>query len=258
MREGRGWCSFAEQIEGVTAFSVNPITPVGFCDHTAGGFLSTMRRASFWNGSGHSVHFAIGRDGVIIQIVNIFETAWAQGALGPVVTWPPYTEMGRANPNSYLISTEHEDAETVNRKTRFIPGSEWTQAQYDADLRVKRWCVEECAHAGFDALQFGLDSLAGHHLFDGVNRPECPGRFWRDEYRARLFHDLGRLEEPSMPDASKEELNGRGLEAVLNKYQPVLHGGNLLGEWVIELKNKDGSSADPPIFLAVLARGQSR
>ena len=39
-------------------------------------------------------------------------------------------------------------------------------------------------------LRFGVDSLAGHHMFDSVNRAECPGRFWRDEYRARLYADL--------------------------------------------------------------------
>lgn len=186
-----GVCPFAEWIPGVQSFTSGNGGRVGFCDHTAGGFMSTMRRADFWNSAGVSTHFAIGRDGTIIQMVNIFNTAFAQGRLGPTVTWLPYEAMGRENPNSFLISTEHEDAEIVDGRTRFIPGSEWTPEQYEADLRVKRWCVEDVRRVmGADLLRFGIDSLAGHHMFDGVNRAECPGRFWRNEYRARLFADL--------------------------------------------------------------------
>lgn len=190
-RTGPGWCPFAEQIEGVTSFDNFHLENVGFCDHTAGGFYSTMQSAAFWNGVGVSTHFAIARDGRICQMVNIFQTAFAQGRLGPNVTWAPYATMGRQNPNLYLISTEHEDAETVNGKTRFIPGSQWSAAQYEADLKLKRWCVTEMHNVrGKDLLRFGIDSLAGHHMFDSVNRAECPGRFWRNEYRERLFNDL--------------------------------------------------------------------
>jgi hypothetical protein len=166
--------------------------------------MSTMRSAAFWNGAGVSTHFAVGRDGSIAQMVNIFDTAFAQGRLGPRVTWPPYEAMGRANPNSYLISTEHEDAETVGGRTRFIPGSEWTPAQYEADLQLKRWCVDEVRRVmGQDLLRFGADSLAGHFMFDGVNRAGCPGRFWQEEYRQRLYADLARPQEDPM-DAQKE------------------------------------------------------
>lgn len=193
-----GWCPFAERILGVTSFSDQPLDPAGFCDHAAGGFLSTMRRPDFWNNAGTSVHFAIGREGSIIQLVNLFKQAWAEGrdargqSVGPTspgVTWPPFD--GR-NPNGLLISTEHEDAETVNGQTHFITSSEWTEAQYQADLRVKRWCVEEVKRVtGADLMRFGIDSLAGHHMFDPVNRKECPGAYWRNEGRNRLWDDLG-------------------------------------------------------------------
>lgn len=185
-----GECPFAEQIRGVTSFSSGAIDRVGFCDHTAGGFMQTMRNPGFWNGAGVSTHFAVGRDGSIIQMVNIFDTAFAQGRLGPVVAWPPYAAMNRGNPNGYLISTEHEDAETVNGQTVFVPGAAWTEAQFNADLRLKRWCVEEVARAGVDLMRFGIDSLTGHYMFDGVNRANCPGPSWKNEYRQRLYNGL--------------------------------------------------------------------
>lgn len=195
-----GVCPFAEQIVGVTGFLPGHGDRVGFCDHTAGGFYSTMQSAAFWNGRGVSTHFAISRQGEICQMVNIFDTAFAQGILNNV-SWAPYrTVMGGQNPNLYLISTEHEDAETVNGATRFIPGSEWTPAQYAADLRLKRWCIEEVARVlGKDLMRLGIDSLAGHHMFDAINRAECPGRFWRNDYRQRLFMDL------TAPQADEEE-----------------------------------------------------
>lgn len=203
-----GICPFSRQVAGVTTYQPGPapggLPHVGFVDHAAGGFFGTMLRPDFWNGAGTSVHFAISRDGEIAQIVNIFDIAFAQGRLGPTVTWPPYAELqrltGTGNPNSYgMVSTEHEDWTLVSGKATAVPGSQWTQAEYDADVKLKRWCIDEVKRVtGKDMVRFGLDSLAGHHMFDGVNRAECPGRFWRNEYRSRLFADLNAQEEDDM------------------------------------------------------------
>lgn len=188
-----GICPFADIVlpaRDLKGWSPGYVDRVGFCDHTAGGYLSTMSRPGFWNdpnGDGNtndavSVHFAIGLNGRLIQVLNIFDTAFAQGRLGPVVTWPPYDAMGRKNPNGYLISTEHEDE---------AKAPIWTPAMYEKDLMVKTWCVEEVKRVtGKDLLVFGIDSLTGHHMFDGVNRTQCPGPYWRTEYRERLYRDL--------------------------------------------------------------------
>ena len=193
-----GICPFAEFIPGVVSFQAGGLDRVGFCDHTASGFYGTLKDPSFWNGQGTSVHFGISRGGDICQLVNIFDTAFAQGRLSAQVDWPHFVAMGSASPNLYLISTEHEDAISLNGQTQFIPGSEWTAAQYAADLRVKRWCIEEVRRVrNQDMMRFGFDSLTGHHMFDNVNRRECPGRFWRDEYRGRLLADL--LQQQDQP-----------------------------------------------------------
>lgn len=203
-----GICPFAEWIPGVKTKGPEVWDLAGFCDHTAGGFMATMRNPNFWNTQGVSTHFAIGRHGQIIQLVNIFEQAWCQGkdmngnSVGPNspgITWPPFAQMSKRNPNGYLIGTEHEDAETHFGQTHFVPGSEWTPEQYNADLRVKRWCLQEAARRGFDALRFGVDSLASHHMFDPRNRAECAGRFWRVEYQQRLFNDLSGIPQPEPP-----------------------------------------------------------
>jgi hypothetical protein len=254
-----GECPFAEQVRGVTAIDGSMVDHVGFCDHTAGGFLSTMRRADFWNTAGVSAHFAIGRRGEIVQVVNIFRQAWAQGRLGPSVTWRPFeVMMGGRNPNGYLISIEHEDAELVNGRTVFVPDATWTPEQYAADLRVKRWCIEEVRRVtGREMLRFGIDSLAGHHMFDGVNRANCPGPAWRNEYRERLYRDLTTGGE-EMDPAKEEELADRRAYALLQRelierYRcvPVRKEGNDL---VLELRNPDRTPLAQPIFIPVRER----
>jgi len=201
-RTGPGWCPFAFQVEELlsSAYDDGITDKVGFVDHTAGGFYRTLKDVGFWNGQGYSVNFGIGLEGQICQIVNIFEIAYGQGRdcnrnpVGPTspgVTWPGFADMGRHNPNGYMISTEHEDAETINGQTKFRPGSSWSEDMYQADLKVKRWCIEEHKlHTGKALMQFGKDSLAGHNMFDPCSRAECPGRFWRNEYRDRLYADL--------------------------------------------------------------------
>lgn len=195
-RSGDGWYPLATQVVlGEHCYTKGNVDRVGFCDHTADGFYTTLADPNFWNPKGESVHFGIGRNGEVCQLVNLFDTSHGQGRLGPTVTWPPYNDMGQRNPNGYLISIEHEDYVSVNGVSQHVPGSEWTQAEYAADLAVKRWCVAEVKRiTGRDLLKYGIDSLAGHHMFDGVDRAECPGKFWRDDYHARLYQDLNQME----------------------------------------------------------------
>jgi len=195
-----GICPFTEFIPGVNSHGGAIATCVGFCDHTAGGYLSTMRNPNFWNNAQTSVHFAIGRNGQGIQLVNIFQQSWGQGrdrnsnsisSSSPGISWSKWPDMNRQNPNIYLISTEHEDVESRNGQTVFIPGSQWTNVEYQMDLRIKHWCREEYRRVkNQEILSFGIDSLTGHHMFDPTNRAECPGRFWRNEYRTKLYNDL--------------------------------------------------------------------
>ncbi len=193
-----GICPFATQIHGVQTFAPGSVDRVGFCDHTAGGYYSTLTSAAFWNSVGVSTHFAISQKGEIAQMVNIFDTAWAQGLIHEPVTWAPYDTMGRTNPNSYLISTEHEDKQVTNYL--------WSAEMYDADLKVKRWCVEEVKRVqNKNLMRFGIDSLAGHFMFDPVNRKYCPGDGWP---REQLWKEL------TMPDAPSMDAQIRALVAL--------------------------------------------
>ncbi len=235
-RSGPGWCPFATQVEGVTQFTIGGETKVGFCDHTAGGFFTTLADGGFWNRQGYSVHFGISRKGEVCQIVNIFDTAWAQGLdsrgqpVGPTspgITWLPFDQMGKRSPNNYLISTEHEDYELVNGVSHSIPGSQWTDAEFDADRRVKAWCIAETQRVkGADLMKFGIDSLASHHMFDPVNRAYCAGAYWRNEYRQRLFAALT-FATPVQED-SMANLNADGSQRIVSEGNFIVtYNGNI-------------------------------
>lgn len=235
-----GICPFAQWVGGVRTQNSGGQLRVGFCDHTAGGFYTTMLNPDFWNPRETSVHFAISREGKVAQFVNIFDTAWAQGrdARGlevsrssPGVTWTPFATQGWQNPNLYLISTEHEDYVRVNGVSRAVPGSQWTEEQYAADLKVKRWCREEIkrVQGGYDIMGYGIDALASHYMFDPVNRVYCAGSYWQNEYRARLFNDL--MGDPTLlmvPGFSGEKMVGNFLVKYVNGL-PVYRTGSTDG-----------------------------
>lgn len=257
-----GWCPFAERIVGVRSFTPGGSPRVGFCDHTAGGFYSTLRNAGFWNTAGVSVHFSISRAGEICQTVSIFDTAFAQGRLGPRVSWPPYAAMGFANPNTYLISTEHEDAYKDGGITHY--SSVWTPAMYAADIRLKRWCVEEVLRVqGVNLLRFGIDSLAGHHMFDAVDRANCPGAPWRNEYRDLLYRDLTTGDDMSQDEINEladrraydilclSAMNWRGVGDLGSGMYRTVAVAEENGMLIIELQKPDRTPYDNPIRIPV-------
>lgn len=243
-----GICPFATVRLVNGGYSAGYIDRVGFCDHAAGGFYTTLCDPNFWLQSGVLVHFGISRKGEIVQLCNIFDSPFAQGRLGPVVTWPYYYDTAKpyrqVNPNYLFISTEHEDWELVNGSARAVSGSFWTEAQYDADLKVKRWCIEEVSRVkGLDLMQYEMDSLTGHHMFDGVNRANCPGIYWRLEYRERLYNDLTKVEEEEMfvrwgGEANPGFWNGR--------IPAEAQGAGARNDWMLPLEAK---SIELEIFL---------
>lgn len=223
-----GVCPFAEQIAGGLDKAPNAgsfYDMVGVCDHAAGGFYGTLMTPSFWQQRGVSVNFAIARDGRIGQILNLFTAPYGQGAdqngnsitpSSPGISWPHWAEMGKRNPNVLFPAVEHEDWVSVNGVSRAVMGSEWTLEQYNADLKLKRWMVEEVQRVqSRNLLRFGIDSLADHHMFDPVNRANCAGQFWRNNYRAQLYNDLTQEDDMLQTERYEGELNSaRALKAL--------------------------------------------
>lgn len=154
------WWPGVERVELPTsAYWPNANTPIAIVHHIAEGYMTTLTNPKFWIDRGSSVHFAIGRDGRIVQLVPLTGAAWGNGIVDRP-TWP-LLESG-TNPNRYTISIEHEG----------FTGVPWPKEQVEASA----WLTAELLTAinqPANALR-----LIAHAEIDSVNRAECPGDAW--------------------------------------------------------------------------------
>ncbi|GAF97935.1 unnamed protein product [marine sediment metagenome] len=149
---------------GYPAGTHGQLQPLAICDHIMCG---TLRGCDAWfNGGGLSAHFGIGKNGDVHQYVELEDIAWANGSVANPDPALAYI-YENYNPNVVTWSIEHEG----------WPHDYWTEAMYQADLKLKRWLLGRWP---------GL-AIVGHYQFDSVNRNNCPGPNWPIE---RLIADL--------------------------------------------------------------------
>lgn len=89
-------------------FSKSKIKPVGICLHT---MVGTLKGTDSWfrNPKARaSSHYGIGLNGKVYQWVKESDRAWAQGSVYRP-TARLVKDRPKKNPNTYLISIEHED-----------------------------------------------------------------------------------------------------------------------------------------------------
>jgi N-acetyl-anhydromuramyl-L-alanine amidase AmpD len=154
--------------------------------------------------SGASVHFVIGQDGDVHQLVALGDSAWGNG-IPQNPTWSVVHEQGSTNPNLYTVSVEHAKHSTDNSDAL-------TPAQLAASVALVGWLLDELPRRGLASATFVQRRAAGdlttivtgHYAIDSVDRARCPGTFDWDAYRARLGGAQG---EDAMTDAEKEALN---------------------------------------------------
>ena len=140
------------------------LTPIGICSHIMEGRQSTML---VWAKERPpvnkvSAHFTIGRNGKVYQHVPIDRWSWCQGRLDPghPPTWPDY--RAGVNPNSQLVSIEHEG----------VPAQKWTAKMLAASIRVQKWVCREWG------ITPSLDTIIGHRVIAPVSRADDPGPHW--------------------------------------------------------------------------------
>jgi N-acetyl-anhydromuramyl-L-alanine amidase AmpD len=136
--------------------------------------------------SGASAHFMVAKDGRIMQMVNIFDTAWGNG-----LTWNTLRNSwidpdGNAvkpswkgltvpiNPNFTTVSIEHEG----------FTGEPWTAAMYEADRRILQYVASQTPLS-----YIPHDTLIGHNEISPLARSQCPGS----------GVDFARMIEPELP-----------------------------------------------------------
>ena len=158
------WMPNVARAETAAYSSGLKLTPIGICSHIMQGKQATMVRWSKERPPVNKVsaHFTIGRNGKVYQHVPLDKWSWCQGRLDPghPPTWPRY--IPGVNPNSQLVSIEHEGVYT----------QEWTAKMLASSIRVQKWVCRE----------FGIEpsdqTIIGHRVLAPVSRKFDPGPHW--------------------------------------------------------------------------------
>ncbi len=108
-----------------------------------------------------SVHFIVGRDGSVIQIVQLKDGAGGNCCLeiGHEAYWTPF-EAKYGNLNRCTISIEHEDWTTDNSQAM-------TSEQVKASFALVLWLVRK--------YKLFSSQIKGHNSLDPISRSRCPG-----------------------------------------------------------------------------------
>lgn len=163
--------------------------PIVIVNHISTGTMGSMYN-TFKNISNQaSSHFGVGRDGSIVQYVQLGRAAWTQGKI-QLPTSPIIKEMG-GNPNQYGVSIEHE-----GYPGNGIDGS-LTEEQFHATCWLQKYIQTEVEKMYGVRILLNSHQVIGHYQIDSKGKPLCPGlNFpW-----SRLYAELAIAESMSLND----------------------------------------------------------
>jgi len=148
----------------------NQIPDFIVCHITGGSFTSAIN--TILNAANQvSYHFVIGRDGAIVQAVNIEDTAWANGT----------TNSGDNRDNRHsTIPAIRDRRRNANQFTTSIgfadsSGGELTAVQLSAGVELIRHIRSEVLRIYRFEIPVSRSNIIGHHEINPITRPNCPG-----------------------------------------------------------------------------------
>ena len=133
--------------------------------------------------AGVSAHFGVGKAGEVHGYVNVHDTAFANGKVEQGYTAKLIDENPGVNPNSYLISIEHEGR----------TGETLTPAQWVANTRLAAYLCESVLlpHAGSTGFAITRDRILMHRDITPKTRDRCPG--WGEAYQEAYINEVARI-----------------------------------------------------------------
>ncbi len=184
---------------------------------TASGDGTAMQQARYFASTKqHGVHFVIGKDGTVIQMIALADAAYGNG-----IIQSPHDSWWTGNPNLCTISIEH-------CKTKPDNSDVLTPAQQDASFKLVAWL---CKTLHIPARQADAQGgITGHFSIEGIDRKNCPGAYpW-----AALWKYLEGAMKPDGWDDSNGVLtapNGIKLDGIWRNlvltHTPAWYSGNV-------------------------------
>jgi N-acetyl-anhydromuramyl-L-alanine amidase AmpD len=167
-----GLCPFADQrITSRKRFAGNRGHKAVVLHIAEGSYAGTLQEFADSSPAEKSSHFVVAKDGRIAQIVNLNDSAWANGLCWQNNQWrtpdcraperPTWADIvPGSNPNLYTISIEHEG----------FTGQPLTPAMKAATVRLLRWIAGELA-----LVYVPGRTLIGHRDISPGRKGFCPG-----------------------------------------------------------------------------------
>jgi len=163
-----------------------------------------------------SAHYVVGRDGRIVQMVELTDTAWANGTSGTTTSnvWHgnaahPTVRERNINANLYTISIEHEGRWSETQGAL-------TAAQLDATTQLITHIRAEVKRLFNLEIPIARTHLIGHNEIAPRVRPNCPGaRFPFTEILQRLAQPPAPAPAPNQPSNFAREAWEWGIAANL-------------------------------------------
>lgn len=130
----------------------------------SGGFQTATEVAQYFINdvaTHKSVHFIVGRDGSVIQVVHLKDGAGGNCCLesGHDTYWTSFQQK-YGNLNRCTISIEHEDWTVLNTQAM-------TPEQIDASFKLVHWLVNK--------FNVPVSHIKGHNTLDPISKAHCPG-----------------------------------------------------------------------------------
>jgi hypothetical protein len=215
---------------------------------TASGDGTAEEQARFFAGtSKHGVHFVIGKDGHVFQLVSLADAAYGNGILqDPHDSW----WTASVNPNLVTVSIEHCKVKSDNSDIL-------TSEQQDASFRLVKWLCERFNIPGRKADASG--GITGHFSIEGIDRKHCPGPYPWDA----LFEFLGGSMVPQgpfvFPTVGKEIPSGSTFRQIINGFGLTDADFTTLNDWAknynLELPIKDSTQVKLPGYVFAAPAG---
>jgi N-acetyl-anhydromuramyl-L-alanine amidase AmpD len=200
---------------------------------TASGDGTAMQQARYFaSTTSHGVHFVIGKDGQIVQMIALADAAYGNGIIqSPHDAW--WTSA--KNPNLETISIEH-------CKTKPDNSDVLTPAQQDASFKLVAWLCQKLSIPARQADGFG--GITGHYSIEGIDRKNCPGNYpWEALWSylkegAMAIPDGWKDDGATLIAPNGQQLTGIWRDLVVN-FSSKHAGAWFSGNWPLKLAAMD-------------------
>ncbi|HEY7127961.1 MAG TPA: N-acetylmuramoyl-L-alanine amidase [Ktedonobacterales bacterium] len=215
---------------------------------TASGDGTAEEQARFFSRTAkHGVHFVIGKDGKVIQLVALADAAYGNGILQqPHDSW----WTASVNPNLVTVSIEH-------CKVKHDNSDVLTPEQQAASFKLVKWLCEHFNIPGRKADASG--GITGHFSIEGIDRKHCPGPYPWDA----LFDFLGGSMVPQgpfvFPTIGKEIPTGTTFRQIITGFGLTDSDFTTINDWAknynLELPIQDGTEVKLPGYVVTAPAG---